>query len=203
MRPTQFDEEIAEEVLDRLRNGESLRQISLDPAMPTTKTVWNWTKGTMGAEPSWGQNYARARLDQADFFAAQTIELADATDDTAHNAGVLALNNLPADATETEKRRAYFYAKKRSIEGTKLAIDARKWVAGRMNPGNWGDRVTLEVPSGNEKPLLMDLTKLSTEQLEWLAVLQKQVGSGEPKQIGDGEQEVVTIPAEYEHVSTG
>ena len=53
MRPTQFDEEIAEEVLDRLRHGESLRAISLEPAMPTTKTIFHWTSGTCGAEPSW------------------------------------------------------------------------------------------------------------------------------------------------------
>jgi hypothetical protein len=201
MRPTQFDEEIAEEVLDRIRHGESLRQISLDPSMPTTKTIFHWTNGTAGAEPSWGRNYARARLSQASYFAAQIVELADLTDDTAHNAGVIALNNLSADATDTEKRRAYFYAKKRSVEGTKLAIDARKWVAARMHPGQWGERVTLEHTGNEEKPVAIDMTKLSTEQLEWLGILQKQIAGGEPKQIGDGEQEAVTIPAEYEHVT--
>lgn len=201
MRPTQFDEEIAEEVLDRIRHGESLRQISLDPAMPTTKTIWYWTNGTCGAAPSWGDDYARVRRCQADYFAAQIVELADLTDDTAHNAAVAALANLPADATETEKRRAYFYAKKRSVEGTKLQIDARKWVAARMHPSNWGERVTLEHVGEEEKPLLVDLTRLSTEQLEWLQVLQRQVQSGEKPQLGTGEQEAVTIPAEYEHVS--
>ena len=201
MRPTQFDEEIAEEVLDRIRHGESVRQITLDPAMPTSKTIFHWTNGTAGAAPSWGREYARVRKCQADFFAAQIVELADLTDDTAHNAAVAALNNLPADASETEKRRAYFYAKKRSIEGTKLQIDARKWVAARMHPGQWGERVTLEHVGEEEKPLLVDMTRLSTEQLEWLQVLAKQVASGEKQQLGTGEREAVTIPAEYEHVS--
>ena len=46
-----------------------------------------------------------------------------------------------------------------------------------MNPQRWGDRATLEIVGDNERPIQIDLSQLSTEQLEWLQVLQKQLKS--------------------------
>ena len=176
-RAREYDEEIANELLDRLRDGETLKSICRDPLMPTTNTVWLWTQGSLGAPITWHSVYARARLEQADGFAADVIELADAVDDTAHLAGQAALDALPADATATEKRRAYFYAKKRSIEGAKLAIDARKWSAARMNPARWGDKVTLSHANELDKPFKIDFTNLTTEQLEAMAELEAKLNA--------------------------
>lgn len=143
--------------------------------MPSTTTVWHWTQGDSGAVSSWCAVYARARLDQADGFAADIIELADAVDEVAHATATAAVKALPADATETEKRRAYFYSKKRSIEGAKLAIDVRKWAAARMHPSKWGDKVTLEHTTPVDNPFRIDFSNISTAQLERIAELEAQL----------------------------
>lgn len=176
-RARDYDEAIADALLDRLRDGETLKSICRDPVMPTTNTVWLWTQGSLGAPSTWCNVYARARLDQADGFAADIIELADGVDDAAHAAGTAALGALDDDATETEKRRAYFYAKKRSVEGAKLAIDARKWSAARMNPARWGDKVTVALGNEDDKPLRIDFAGLTTEQLEAMAELETKLAA--------------------------
>ena len=178
IRPRQFDEVAANEVLERMMSGETLRTICLDAHMPTNITIWEWTCGKLGARPTWINDYARARQKQADAFVADTIALADLTDETAHTAALTTLNNLPEDASDTVRRRTYFYAKKRSIEGTKLMIDARKWVASRMAPGRWGDKVTIEHVGDENKPIAVDMSQLTTTQLEKIQRLQKEITHG-------------------------
>ena len=177
-RAREFNSEIAFEFLERVSDGETITSICRDPRMPTHTTVWEWEQGKLGAETSWNEDYARARQRQANAFARAVIDLADSVDPIAHAAGVDALNNLDEDATATEKRRAYFYAQKRSIEGTKMAIDARKWVAARMAPHRWGDRVTIENIGDGKIPVLLDMSKLSTEELEQLSVIQRGLTPG-------------------------
>lgn len=172
-RCRQFDKTVADEVLERMADGETIHSITSEKTMPATNTLWEWCEGKLGAETSWREDYARARQAQADAFARAVIDLADATDPLAHAAGVAALADLGMDATDTQKRRAYFYAKKRSIEGTKLAIDARKWVAARMAPHRWGDHVTIEHIGDGNNPVLLDMGQLSTEQLEQLQTIQR------------------------------
>ena len=151
--------------------------------MPTQKTIWEWENGFLGAPTSWRQDYARARQKQADSFVADTLAIADTVDETAHIAAVAALANLPEDATSTERRRAFFYAKKRSLEAAKLQIDTRRWIASRMAPNRWGDKVTIEHVGDENRPIAIDMGKLSTPQLEQLAVMQKALNAGEPETV--------------------
>lgn len=67
--------------------------------------------------------YARARDAQADYYANQIIEIADS-----------------AGASGAEVAKA------------KLQIDARKWVAARMAPRSWGNKVDVQVSSGKDLP---------------------------------------------------
>jgi hypothetical protein len=178
-----FNKVVADEVLDRIRNGETIREIVTDLEMPAKNTIWEWENGHLGAPSSWRNDYARARQIQADSFVSDTIAIADTVDETAHLAAVAALENLPEDATNTEKRRAYFYAKKRSLEAAKLQIDTRRWVASRMAPNRWGDKVTIEHVGDENRPIAIDMSKLTTEQLEQLAGMQGAVTDGEPVTI--------------------
>jgi hypothetical protein len=187
-RCRQYVKSVGDEVLDRIRNGETIREIVTDLEMPAKNTIWEWENGHLGAPSSWRNDYARARQKQADSFVNDTIAIADLVDETAHLAAVAALENLPEDATNTEKRRAFFYAKKRSLEAAKLQIDTRHWVASRMAPDRWGDKVTIEHVGDESRPIAIDMSKLSTEQLEQLAGMQHAVTEGE----------TVTVEAEAE-----
>jgi hypothetical protein len=41
-KPRPFDQEIADEVCDRITDGESLRKITLDEHMPSPVTIYKW-----------------------------------------------------------------------------------------------------------------------------------------------------------------
>jgi hypothetical protein len=185
-KPSQFDAEVAEIVLSRMRDGETLKAIARDENMPTANVVWRWTQGCNGAPASWASSYARARLEQANGFAADIIEIADTTDDAARAAAEAAVAELPDDATDTQIRRAFFYAKKRSLEERKLMIDARKWAAARMHPSKWGDRVTHDHSVSAEEPMGIDFSKVPTETMEKVLALQQELN--EAKQQARDEQ---------------
>lgn len=171
-KPTDYSEALAVELLDRMAEGETLKSICSDQHMPRQRIWRQWLDGQHGAPLALSSLYARARHHQADGFAADIITLADGVDDAAHHAATIAAESLPETATPTEKRRAFFYAKKRSVEGAKLAIDARKWTASRMNPARWGDKVTLEHQIDPDSSIKIDFTDMPTEVLERLAALE-------------------------------
>ncbi len=178
-RPTTFNQDIADQVLMRMRNGETLKRICSDLDMPSTNTVWEWQNAGLGAPTTWRDVYARARLDQADGFAADILNIADGSDDISLASAIQAVEALPADATDTEKRRAYFHANKRSLEESKMRIDARKWTAARMHPSRWGDSVTLNhTTNPGDEPVKLDLGLMSTDQLEVIAKVQAQLARG-------------------------
>ena len=69
-----FQEDIADMVLERLSNGESLRQICLDPDMPDGSTIRKW----LARNADFARQYAYARDSQADSLFDETIFIADA-----------------------------------------------------------------------------------------------------------------------------
>lgn len=62
-RPSIFSDEIANEIRNRLIEGESMRDICADAHMPCRATVSNW----MEADEAFSAKCARARMWQADY----------------------------------------------------------------------------------------------------------------------------------------
>jgi len=128
-RPTKYCTEIAAQLLTRITEGESLRQITRDPDMPGHSTVYEW----LLAKPDFADNYARARDEQADTLADEIIAIAD---------------EPPAEVTDDK-------GTSRTDNGwvtwQKNRVDARKWVASKLKPKKYGDRQI--VAGDKENPL--------------------------------------------------
>jgi hypothetical protein len=60
-RPTTFSAAVAEEIVERLENGEVLAQIAGDEHMPTRRTINRW----IAQDAEFCQRYTRARTSQA------------------------------------------------------------------------------------------------------------------------------------------
>ena len=182
-KPTQYTKELGDEIISRVSNGESDSGIAYDAHMPSVNSIRLWRNGESSAPSSWCSDYARARIDQASAMAYEIVSLADLTDERVTQNAKDAVANLPDDATQAQIRRAHFYARSRSIEATKLQIDARKWITSRLNPAQWSERALVDVNVNTNAPAI-DYSQLTTEQLEQIAQLQAQltasaVGSGE------------------------
>jgi hypothetical protein len=122
-RPFEFTPEVAEEICDRIAKGESLRAICADSAggfLPSARTFHRW----LASDEEWSeglrQQYACAREAQADHYADEIVSIADCADE------------FPgAGAAERDPQR------------DRLRIDARKWVASKLAPKKYGDKIDL------------------------------------------------------------
>jgi hypothetical protein len=72
-RPSLFTPALAEAICDRLADGESLRTLCADPAMPDRATVLQWVRDDRGG---FREQYRRARDDQAHTLAELAVEVA-------------------------------------------------------------------------------------------------------------------------------
>jgi len=78
-RPSIYSKEIRNSVCTRIAVGESLRSICQSKDLPTIETIRRWLRD----KPEFCAQYARARDEQADFYADEMREIADNTNDPA------------------------------------------------------------------------------------------------------------------------
>ncbi len=75
-RPAIYSDELADEICERLADGESLLKICKDERLPSKTTVFKW----IAKNADFADNYARAREAQAEGFAEEIVAIADTGD---------------------------------------------------------------------------------------------------------------------------
>lgn len=143
-RPSSFTQEVADVICDRLADGESLRSICVDDAMPDKKTVFRWLQDK--DRDDFRHQYACARELQAD---THVDEMADIADDGTNDY----ITKTRPDGSTYEAFDA------EHVQRSRLRIDTRKWIAERMRPKKYGAKVALTDPDGG--PLTVQVLKLS------------------------------------------
>lgn len=122
-RPSKFTQTLADAILDRIADGESLRKICCDPEMPGQTTVYRWLR----EQDEFRKHYAHARELQADTLFDETLDIADdATNDWMER-------HAEDNVGWKENGEA--------IRRSQLRIDTRKWIAGQLRPKVYGPRV--------------------------------------------------------------
>ena len=76
-RPTLYTDEIAEAICQGIADGKSLRTVCEDENLPSRETVRRWLRDN----ESFRGQYARAREEQADYYADDIVEIADTESD--------------------------------------------------------------------------------------------------------------------------
>ena len=136
-RPSDFTQETANQICNRLAGGESLRSITEDPTMPSRQTIYSW----MTARPAFLDQYVRAREEQAESMADEIVAIADETPETTP------VFNRDGEQIDIKLDSAY-------IQWQRNRIDARKWTAAKLRPKKYGDRV---VHAGDdENPVVLE-----------------------------------------------
>ena len=166
-RPSTFDRAIADQILARVSNGETLRQVCRSEGMPPESTVRNWA---VYDYDGFAAQYARARDAQMEAWADETIDIAD----DARN-----------DWIERENARtgATFIAlNEEAISRARLRVDQRKWLMSKWKPSTYGDKITAEHtgkdggPIQTETAATIDVTGLNADQLRALASIKVPTG---------------------------
>lgn len=120
-RPTEYTEEIADEICEYIANGNSLNKWlnEEEEGKPARSTVYRWLRD----QETFRNNYARAKQESADFHAEKILEVATST-----------------ELHPNDKR---------------VQIDAMKWVASKLKPKTYGDK--LELGGDSNSPLTVQV----------------------------------------------
>lgn len=161
-RPSSYTQEVADEICERISKGESLRSICSDEEggwLPGETTVRRWLSGDEEWNRLFRRQYAVAREAQAETIFDEILEIAD----DARNDWMQRRGEHDAGWVENGEH----------VQRSRIRIDARKWMAGKLAPKKYGDRILNEHsgPDGGPIPLqqTVDLSGLTPDQIRVLA----------------------------------
>lgn len=127
--PSSYTQELADEICNRIAKGETLRTIILDEHMPDRVTIYRWLE----VNEDFRNQYAHARLQQADNYFEQVIDEAF----TSHDAQI-----------------------------GRLRMDALKWVASKMQPKKYGDKLEIEAKGDSAISIQFAIPERKPEAIE-------------------------------------
>lgn len=133
----EFSQEIADTICERIANGESLRSICANEDMPSQVSVFRW----LAARDEFSKQYALAREAQADALFDEMLDIAD----DGRNDWM---------ATKDDDGESGWRANGEHIQRSKLRLDARKWMASKLQPKKYGDKITQELTGAGGAPLV-------------------------------------------------
>ena len=118
-------------ICERIADGESLRLICQSDEMPARSSVFKW----LAENKEFSDQYARAREAQADLLADEILAISDET----------AFDTITTDAGNRPDTEW--------LARSRLRVDARKWLASKMAPKKYGDKISQEVSGPDGGPI--------------------------------------------------
>ncbi len=127
----EFSQELFDTICDRIATGESLRSVCKDDDMPNQTTVFKW----LANSDVLSKQYARAREAQADAIFDEALDIADDS------------RNDWMERNDPENPG--WIANGEHIQRARLRIDTRKWMAGKLRPKTYGDKIEVDNTSSD------------------------------------------------------
>jgi len=135
---------IFDTVCERIENGEAVRTILREDAMPSSRTFFKWLE----QDEQKVKQYARAREIYADAMFEDVILISDGSG-----------NDVLIDEDGIENINHH------AIQRDRLRTDTRKWALSKLNPKKYGDKMNIDhTTKGNS--FVPDLTKEEKEALK-------------------------------------
>ena len=128
-RPSEYTEDVAATICQGLADARSLRSICLDEEMPSQSTVFRWLADERYA--SFREQYARAREAQADAIFDEILDIADDG------------SNDWMERHDDEGGNIGWKENGEAMARSRLRVDARKWMAGKLRPKVYGDKIDM------------------------------------------------------------
>lgn len=122
-------EDTFKQILLAIEEGNSLRSVLKREGMPTSTAFYEW----IDSDKEKVLHYARACEKRADTIFEDILDIAD---------------DSSQDTILTEKGNEVLNSE--WVQRSKLRIDARKWMLGKMQPKKYGDKSGLDIEETNE-----------------------------------------------------
>lgn len=124
-RPTDYSPEIVAVILARIAEGESVRSIARDEAMPAMSTIFKW----LAEHEEFSEQYRSACEMRADAMFEEMFEIAD--DGT----------NDWMERHNQDGQSLGWVLNSEHVQRSRLRVDTRKWALSKMQPKKYGDKV--------------------------------------------------------------
>lgn len=123
-RPPIYSQTVADEICERIADGESLRSICREEGMPKKSTVFGWLADQAAAMDDFRTKYALAREAQADSYADDMTDIAD---------------NGVNDWMEKHHGDSVAWVENgEALRRSDLRIKTRQWIAEKLKPKKYG-----------------------------------------------------------------
>lgn len=171
--PLEFDPRKARLFLEYLQLGMTVRQACTNVPV-LEKLIITWKRGSYASPPNFVAAYKIAEAQQAHSMAQETIDIADGTDRITSEITTKAVDSVKNPFKRGNEER---FNQLRDEMLTRIGnrIATRKWIASKMLPNIYGEKLNLEHTGDVKKPVGLDLKNLTTEQLEAIAKLEEEL----------------------------
>ena len=129
-RPSKYTQELADQLCERLSQGKSLRTVCKAEDMPSAVTIFSWLR----KDPEFLKQYERSKAEAADSLADEILDIAD-------NSVNDYMAQLVADGDEEAIAAVKLHPE--NIQRSRLRVDARKWIASKLKPKKYGDKMNI------------------------------------------------------------
>ncbi|WP_210236257.1 terminase small subunit protein [Ochrobactrum sp. CGA5] len=165
-RPSDYTQEIADLICERIADGESLRTICDDQGMPSRTTVFKW----LSRFNEFADQYARAREAQADTLFDEILSIADDG------------RNDWMEKTNKDGEVIGEVFNKEAVQRSSLRVEARKWMAGKLRPKKYSEKLDLNVSGSLQTTPEEQLNARIAELLGKAGVAIAAGGTGAPEE---------------------
>jgi len=97
-------------------------------------TVFDWIHD----DPEFAKQYARAKEEQADFLIEEMLEIADDSSE----------DDIFIEKNDESGKSAKRVCNNEFVQRSRLRVDTRKWLASKLKPKRYGDRLDLSTDTG-------------------------------------------------------
>lgn len=150
-RPSSYSQEIADRICSELAEGKSMRAVCREEGMPSMQTVFSWLR----TKPDFLEQYTRAKDEAADALVDEMLDIADeATNDWME---------------VHDKDNPGYRLNGEAINRSRLRVDTRKWIASKLKPKKYGDKVA--VGGAEDMPPIQTADMTDVEVARTLAFL--------------------------------
>ena len=128
-RPSIYTDDLADEICQRIADGQSVREICRADDMPAMSTVFRWLSDPRYI--TFREQYARAVEARAEYHADEILDIADdGTNDWMERFG-------------KDGESLGWSVNGEAVQRSKLRIDSRKWLLSKLMPKKYGDKLDL------------------------------------------------------------
>lgn len=149
-RPSGYTQELADRICELLACGQSMRTVCKDEQLPSMQTVFSWLRKF----PEFLEQYTRAKQEAADALVEEMIDICD--DGT----------NDWMEVFDKDGECIGYKVNGEHVQRSRLRVETRKWIAAKLKPKLYGDKVALDHGVQEGDPLLALMGQMAGKVLK-------------------------------------